>query len=114
MAVPKINFNDADCCNTGELTAAGNIKASPGVVFWISACETAGTSATFVLNDATSGTTGEIATFRVLANTTLALRFAPAVYCATGIRLGTVGSNMSITVGYAQEVMIERNKKVFS
>ena len=95
------NYLDQNCCATGELTAAGNIKAAPGVVFWLVACETAGTAATFVLNDATSSTTGEIATFRVLANTTLALRFAPAIYCATGIRLGTVGASMSITVGYA-------------
>ena len=101
MAVPKINWNDADCCDTGELTAAGNIKATPGVVFWLTACETAGAAATFTLNDATSGTTGEIATFRVTANTTLGLRFAPAIQFTTGIRLGAVGASMSITVGYA-------------
>jgi hypothetical protein len=101
MGVPKTNYLDAHCCDTAHLESAANVKAAPGVVYWIEACETAGTAAAFVLHDATSGTTGEVATFKVPANSTVFCKFIPAIYCATGIRLGTVGTALQITVGYA-------------
>ena len=87
-----------------RLTAAGNICAYPAMLHWLIVTNWDGDPRHVVLNDATSGTTGEVSKFYVASDRTEVFSFNPPIPCSTGIRIGTFEeSAMEVTGGYSGE-----------
>jgi len=85
-----------------RLTEAGNIKASPGMLHWLIVYNNDGDPRYVILNDATSGTGSEVATFKVASKRTEVFNFNPPIALGVGIRIGTFEeSAMEVTGGYS-------------
>jgi hypothetical protein len=80
-----------------KLTAAGNLKASPGSLQWIQVSNTTGGGLKCILNDATSGTGDELMQIGVPADDSKYLLFIPPMPFATGIRVGTLEVGLVVT-----------------
>jgi hypothetical protein len=98
----KTNWTDVHCCETRITTEAGNVKEEPGTIYWILITETelGGGDPEVMMNDATDGIDNEIITIKARTSSSVFIRFHPAIHCSNGIRLGSVGDNLCITVGY--------------
>ena len=84
-----------------RLTAAGNIKASSGLLYWLIATNPDSSARHFTLHDDDDGTDGEIHKFYVPATTTKVFSFDPPIKCDTGIRIGAIeDSDTVVTGGY--------------
>jgi len=88
--------------NTTKLTAAGQIKASAGYLFWILLTNNRESSAcNYKFNNATSGTGSEVFQVNVPANDSKYIAFPIAMYFSTGIRIGTMSESDQVAVcGY--------------
>ena len=80
-----------------KLTAAGNIKASPGSLQWIQVSNTTGGGLKCILNDATTGTGGEVMQIGVPADDSKFICFIPPCPFATGIRVGELEAGLIVT-----------------
>lgn len=90
-----------EVCQKTRLTAAGNIKAGPGKLYWLIITNANSSIRHCTLHDATSGTTGEVAKFYTPAQRTVVYPFDPPIPFATGIRIGAIeNSDTVITGGY--------------
>lgn len=88
--------------NKVRLTAAGNIKGSPGMLHWLIIYNNDAATKHVILNDATSGTGGEVATFKVATKKTEVFSFNPPIPLDVGIRIGTFeATDMEVTGGYS-------------
>ena len=87
-------------CLTIKLTSAGNIKASAGRLYWIVIVNEGSSSDTLILNDDNDGTDDEIMPIRTPGKGTLILNFDPCIGCTTGIRIGTMASQLTAVAGY--------------
>lgn len=84
-----------------RLTAAGNIKASQGRLAWLIITNWDAAVKYVILNDAITGTGGEVAKFYLATKETKVFNFDPPLCCNTGIRIGTFeATNMEVTGGY--------------
>ena len=89
-------------CKITRLTTAGDIYAGGGSLHWLIGQNSAGNAYYFILNDAASGTSGDVAKFVVPANETKVWSFNPPIPFTTGIRIGTIEStNIYVTGGYS-------------
>lgn len=94
------SFAQAIACNTIKLTDAGNIKDSPGVLCWINVSNTTGNGRKVTIHDDTDATADEIMQIAVPGDDSKFLLFSPAMPFSTGIRCGTVETELVITAGY--------------
>ena len=92
MGIPVIS--------TTTLTAAGQIKASVGYLFWFICANTSGSNRKCIFNNATTGTGGKMFTVNVAAGATESFAFPIALYFGTGIRIGTFEADLDVTCGY--------------
>lgn len=93
---------DIACCSTTYLNgAAGDIKASAGVLYWITASNANAAAQTFELNDATSGHASEKMIFTIPLANHIHCVFDPPIYFDTGIRIGVCHADIDILAGYA-------------
>lgn len=83
-----------------KLTAAGNILGEAGKLCWIQVSNTTGNGKKCVLNDATTGTGGEVMQIAVPGDDSKFLPFSPPCPFATGIRVGTLEAGLIVTGGY--------------
>lgn len=84
-----------------RLTAAGNIKAGDGLLHWLIVYNNDAATKHVILNDATSGTGSEVATFKVATKLTRVFNFSPPIALNVGIRIGTFeATGMEVTGGY--------------
>ena len=79
------------------LAATANVKATPGIVHFVSLTAGADT-ATAIVYDATSGTSNPIVKLSAVANTTIQVELH--VPCSTGIRVALTGTAPSCSVIY--------------
>ena len=87
--------------NTTRLTAAGNIKASAGHLFWVLCATDKNDPTQFVFHNATSGTNNEVFRVIVPADSSILLNFSQPIFFSTGIRMGSVSeSAIFVTGGY--------------
>lgn len=88
-------------CPYTRLTSAGNIKASGGVLYFLIVTNEDNDTRYVTLNNATSGTSSEVARFYVPTDSTRVFSFNPPISMGTGIRVGTFSeSAMIVTGGY--------------
>ncbi len=88
-------------CSTTRLTAAGNIKASAGILYFLIVTNEDNDTRYVVLHNAISGTSNEVARFYVPTDSTRVFSFDPPIQMGTGIRIGTFSeSAMIVTGGY--------------
>ena len=91
----------ATACSKTLLTSAGNIKASPGILYWLIASNPDSSVRHFSLHDAISGVTDLVHKFYIPAATTKVYSFDPPISMTTGIRIGDIeDSDTRITGGY--------------
>lgn len=91
----------SELCLTTRLTAAGNIKATAGKLFWLVITNSNTSKRYCILHDDNDGTADEIIRFIIPAQTTLPFNFDPPIPCDTGIRIGTIEhSEVIVTGGY--------------
>lgn len=88
-------------CSTTRLTAAGNIKGSGGILYWLLATNPDSSARHFSLHDATEGTTGLVHKFYIPGQETKMFPFDPPISMPTGIRIGEIeDADTVITGGY--------------
>jgi len=92
----------SELCLTTRLTAAGDIKATAGKLYWLAVTNKDNDTAHVILNDDNdSGTSDEIIWFYVAGKKTEVFTFDPPIPCDTGICIGTFGTAaMIVTGGY--------------
>jgi len=101
MAVAP-HCHDIACCSKTYINgAAGNIKGSEGVLYWISASNANAAAQTFELNDATADHADDVMIFTVPLGGHIHCVFDPPIYFNTGIRIGVCHTNIDILAGYA-------------
>ena len=83
-----------------KLTAAGNIRGAAGKLAWIQVSNTTGNGLKCILNDAITGTTGEVMQIGVMGEDSKFLLFSPPCPFATGIRVGTLEAGLIVTGGF--------------
>lgn len=86
---------------TKQLTEAGNIKGSPGMLMWVLAANAADSkNRYFTLNNATEGAGNEICRIQVKAADTKFFVFPYGFYFSTGIQVGVSEGDLTITGAY--------------
>lgn len=91
----------SELCLTTRLTAAGNIKATAGKLYWLIVTNEDNDTRYVILHDDNDATSDEIARFYVASDDTEVFTFDPPIPCDTGIRIGTFSeSAMIVTGGY--------------
>jgi len=86
--------------STTKLTAAGNIKASAGYLLWFIVSNDKDDDQDCIFNNATSGTGSEVFRLKLGAYETICFAFPIALWFSTGIRVGTLDGDLTITCGY--------------
>ena len=92
-------MNDAPKARTTILTSDGQVSASSGIVYWISA-SAAATGGAFQLNDSTDDSGTDLFSAVQAANTTTHYLLDPPLQFATAIFADIPGTNITLTVGY--------------
>lgn len=88
-------------CSRTRLTAAGNIKASPGKLYWLLISNPDASVRHCTLHDDNDGTDDEIHKFYIAAASTKLFNFDPPIPCSVGIRIGAIeDSDTVITAGF--------------
>ncbi len=82
-----------------RITAAGNIKASPGRLYALIILNPDSSARHCILNDATSGTGSEVAKFLTPSKQTKVYLFGDGITLHTGIRIGTFEDSDTIVTG---------------
>jgi len=91
----------SELCLTARLTAAGNIKATAGKLYWVLISNANGSMRNCVLHDDNDATSDVICTFYNPPNSTKLYSFDPPIPCDTGIRFGSIEhSDVTILGGY--------------
>lgn len=91
----------SELCSILRLTAAGNIKATAGKLYWLIVTNEDNDTRYVILHDDNDATSDEVARFYVPTDTTKVFTFDPPIPCETGIRIGTFSeSAMIVTGGY--------------
>lgn len=86
-------------CKKTRLTAAGNIVATPAMLHWLIIENPNSSKRHCTLNDATSGTTGEVIKFHIPSQSTQPFYFDPPMPFTTGIRFSAFGHADTRVVG---------------
>ena len=91
----------AELCEKTRITAAANIKAAPGKLYWLLVTNANSSARHFSLHDATSSTTGLVQKFFMAAQSTKLFPFDPPMPFATGIRIGEIEhADITMVGGY--------------
>ncbi len=86
-------------CPTTRLTAAGNIKASGGILYWLIATNPSSSIRHFTLHDDNDGTDDEVHKFYIPRESTKVFSFDPPISMGTGIRIGAIEHNETVITG---------------
>lgn len=82
-----------------QLTAAGNIKGSPGYLVWINVHNSTGNGKYCTLDNSTTGSS-EVLRIAVPGDDSKFRHFGADFHFSTGIRVGVLESGLYVTAGY--------------
>ncbi len=86
-------------CSYTRLTAAGNIKDSGGILYWLIATNPSSSIRHFTLHNAISGVTGNVHKFYIPTESTKLFNLKPPISMGTGIRIGAIEHNEKVITG---------------